>query len=279
MFKQTTLTVALLATGLFASSGYTLAQQDPTTTTQPNSTTTTQPNPATTTQQNSTTTTQQDPTTTTTQQNPTTTTQQNPTTTTQQNPTTTTQQNPTNTTQQDPTNTTQQNPTTTTQPTQQNPTTTQTTPQNPVNLNAVDRDFMIKAAQANMGEIILGRLAAERAVNASVRQYGQRMVQEHTQANAQLMQIAAQKGVTLPTDTDAKHKALRARLGQIPGLRFDRTFMQTMINNHSMSAALFQRESRLGRDADVKAFASTTLPVVRNHLQMAIAMRDNLASR
>ena len=206
MFKQTTLTVALLATGLFASSGYTLAQQNPTTTTP-------------------------------------------------------------------------QDPTTTTQPTQQNPTTTQTTPQNPANLNAVDRDFMIKSAQENMGEIILGRLAAERAVNASVRQYGQRMVDEHTQANTQLMQIAAQKNVTLPTDTDAKHKALRARLGQIPGLRFDRTFMQAMVDNHSMSAALFQREARLGRDPDVKAFASATLPMIRTHLQMAIAMRNNIASR
>jgi putative membrane protein len=200
MFKQTTLTVALLATGLFTSSGYTLAQQNPTTSTQ-------------------------------------------------------------------------QNPTTT------QPTTTQTTPQNPVNISAVDRAFMIKAAQGNMGEIILGRLAAQRAVSPAVRQYGQRMVREHTQASNRLMQIAAQKGVTLPTETDAKHKALRARLGQIPGTRFDRTYMQAMVNDHSMTGAMFQRESRLGRDADVKAFASTTLPVVRNHLQMAIAMRDNIASR
>ncbi|HEY9875546.1 MAG TPA: DUF4142 domain-containing protein [Candidatus Obscuribacterales bacterium] len=148
--------------------------------------------------------------------------------------------------------------------------------QNPATLSALDRQFMIQAAQGGIGEVILGNLAAQRAVNNNVKQYGQMMVQDHTQANTELMQLAAQKGVTLPTDTDAKHKALRARLGQIPGRRMDRTYIREMIKDHAMTVALFQREARQGRDPDVRAFATRNLPTVQQHLQMARQMANNI---
>jgi putative membrane protein len=136
-------------------------------------------------------------------------------------------------------------------------------------LSAADRQFMTKAAQAGMAEVRLGQLAAQRGVSTSVKQYGQHMVDEHTTANNQLMQLATQKGVTLPSDIDAEHKAFRARIGQIPGKRFDTTYINQMVQDHNKVIALFLRESQQGQDPDVRAFATKMLPTLREHLQRA----------
>lgn len=144
---------------------------------------------------------------------------------------------------------------------------------NQTNLSSLDRQFMVEAAQGGMAEVKLGQLASERAVSDTVKQYAQRMVQEHTKVNNELMAVAAQKGVTLPKDVNAKQKALRARLGQIPGRRFDQVYMQEAgVKSHAEQAALFQRQAQQGQDPDVKAFAARILPAVQDHLQMARSM-------
>lgn len=162
-----------------------------------------------------------------------------------------------------------------TQPT--NPSTDGTTSSN---LNAQDKQFMLQAAQGGMAEVKLGQLAQQRAVSDSVKQYGQRMVQEHTQVNNQLMQLASQKGVTLPTDINSQQKALRTRLGQIAGKRFDMTYIREAgVKAHKQQAAIFQQEIQQGQDPEVKAFATQVLPAVKDHLQMANSMAGNTALR
>lgn len=174
----------------------------------------------------------------------------------------------------EPTTPTTEPTTPATQPT--TPATQPTTPatqQNQTNLSALDREFMVQAAQGGMAEVRLGQLASERAVSDKVKQYGQHMVKEHTQVNNQLAQLAAQKGITLPQDVNANQKALRARLGQIPGTRFDQVYMnEAGVKSHAEQVALFQREAQQGQDPDVKAFAARILPAVQEHLQDARAM-------
>ncbi len=136
-------------------------------------------------------------------------------------------------------------------------------------LNLTDKNFITKAAQGGIAEIKLGQLATERGVSDAVKQYGQQMIAEHTKANDELKQVAATKGVTLPSDMDAKSKAAYARLSGLKGAAFDKAYLKTQVMGHQEQAALFQREIKMGQDADTKAFASKTLPTVQEHLQMA----------
>jgi putative membrane protein len=143
---------------------------------------------------------------------------------------------------------------------------------------SADAKFMMTAAAGGMAEVELGRLALERASSDSVKQYAQRMIDDHTKANQDLMQVASTKGVTLPTGPDAKHMALMERLRRQSGAGFDRMYIKEAgIKDHQNMEKLFRNETIKGKDADVMAFASRTLPAVQEHLRMAREMSGTMA--
>jgi putative membrane protein len=136
-------------------------------------------------------------------------------------------------------------------------------------LNAMDKQFVMKAAQGGMAEVELGQLATSNAESQEVKDFGQRMVTDHSKANDQLKQVAEQKGVTLPADLPAKEKALKDHLSKLKGEQFDRAYMQHMVMDHKKDVAEFKKASASCKDPDVKNFASQTLPTLEDHLKQA----------
>ncbi|HZH31304.1 MAG TPA: DUF4142 domain-containing protein [Pyrinomonadaceae bacterium] len=137
-------------------------------------------------------------------------------------------------------------------------------------LSSADRKFALMAAMGGMAEVEMARVALTKASSDAVKQYAQKMIDDHTTANAELMQIASAKGITLPAAPDAKHRAMMAKMERLSGAEFDRQYISMAGHkDHQKMEKLFRDESMRGRDADLKAFAAKTLPVVRQHLQMA----------
>jgi putative membrane protein len=145
-------------------------------------------------------------------------------------------------------------------------------------LDRSDRKFIESAAVDGMAEVQLGQLAASKAGSDDVRKFGQRMVDDHSKANDQLKQIASGKGVTLPTDLDAKHKREHDRLSKLSGADFDREYMKLMMSEHKKDVKEFQSTAKSAKDADVKNFASSTLPKLQEHLSMAQSTDDAVRS-
>ncbi|MFL6212146.1 MAG: DUF4142 domain-containing protein [Pyrinomonadaceae bacterium] len=133
-----------------------------------------------------------------------------------------------------------------------------------------DMKFMTTAAQGGMAEVALARYAVDHAASDSVKQYAQHMIDDHTKANDELMQVATTKGLTLPTAPDPKHQALMDKLMKLSGADFDREYIKNAgVKDHEKMEKLFMAESSKGQDADAKAFAAKTLPTVQMHLSMA----------
>jgi putative membrane protein len=132
-----------------------------------------------------------------------------------------------------------------------------------------DQHFMMKAAQGGMAEVELGNLALQNASSQAVKDFGQKMVDDHSKANNELKDLAARKDVTLPGAIDARDQATKDRLSQLHGAAFDRAYMRDMVMDHKKDIADFQKEANSGMDPDVKNWASTTLPTLQHHLQMA----------
>ena len=136
-------------------------------------------------------------------------------------------------------------------------------------LDAMDRHFIRKAGQGGLAEVELGKLATEKGQSEEVKKFGQRMVDDHSKANDQLKQLAESKGVTLPTQLDAKDEATKKRLEKLSGEKFDRAYMNDMVQDHTKDVSEFKKESTTAKDPDVKSFASQTLPTLQDHLKEA----------
>jgi putative membrane protein len=144
-------------------------------------------------------------------------------------------------------------------------------------VSSSDRKFAMTAAAGGMAEVEVSRLALTKASSAAVKQYAQKMIDDHTAANAELMQIASAKGIALPTAPDAKHRAMMAKMEKLSGAEFDHQYiMMAGHKDHAKMEKLFRDESTRGRDADLKAFAAKTLPVVQAHLRMARDMHNQM---
>jgi putative membrane protein len=131
-----------------------------------------------------------------------------------------------------------------------------------------DSTFIRTAAMDGMAEVEHGRLAAQNASSAEVKEFGERMVKDHEKANAELKSLAAQKNVTLPGELDAKHRAMQDKLSKLKGAAFDSAYVSHMVDAHKQAVALFQREAKSGKDAETKAFAEKILPTLQEHLKV-----------
>ncbi len=136
-------------------------------------------------------------------------------------------------------------------------------------LDKADRTFVEKAASGGLAEVEMGQMAQQKAQNDQVRQFGQRMVDDHSRANQQLQQIAANNNITLPSGPDSKHRTKSQEMQKLSGARFDRAYMQDMVQDHRQDIALFEKEAKQGKYADLKQFAEQTLPTLREHYDLA----------
>ncbi len=136
-------------------------------------------------------------------------------------------------------------------------------------LSAMDKQFVMKAGEGGLAEVELGQLAASKGNSDAVKQFGQKMVDDHSKANDQLKTLAQQKGVTLPTELKAADKQFKAKLEKQSGEAFDKMYMQHMVTDHKKDVAEFKKASQSAKDSDVKNFASETLPTLEGHLKTA----------
>jgi putative membrane protein len=134
---------------------------------------------------------------------------------------------------------------------------------------AADEVWVTKVAKGGMAEVELGKLASEKASSDAVKQFGQRMVSDHSKANDELKTLAESKKITLPAEIGPEEKALRDRLIKLSGPAFDQAYMKAMVSDHVKDINEFKMEARSGKDPEVKAWAAKTLPTLEEHLKMA----------
>lgn len=134
---------------------------------------------------------------------------------------------------------------------------------------ADDARFARKAATGGMLEVELGKIAVQKASSEKVKQFGQRMIDDHSKAADDLKGIAAKDNITLPTELSPRQKAIVDRFASMSGTGFDRAYMRDMLRDHQTDIADFQNEANNGLNADLKSWATTTLPTLQEHLRIA----------
>jgi putative membrane protein len=134
--------------------------------------------------------------------------------------------------------------------------------------SAKDKLFVTKAMQGSMAEVQLGQLASQNASSQQVKDFGQKMVDDHTKLNEQMKPVAAQLGITPPTSVSPKQQALMTKLQGLNGAAFDKAYVDAMVADHKEDDKDFKAEETSGKNMQVKDAATQGEPVIAEHLQM-----------
>ena len=132
-----------------------------------------------------------------------------------------------------------------------------------------DKKFAKNAAMGGLEEVELGKLATQKASSDAVKQFGQKMIDDHTKANDELKEVAQKDSLDLPQTLDSKHQAKVDKLSKLSGPAFDKAYAKDMVKDHEKDVSEFKNEAQNGTDPNIKQFASSTLPTLEQHLSMA----------
>jgi putative membrane protein len=136
-------------------------------------------------------------------------------------------------------------------------------------LSEKDFKFVRDAARGGAMEVQLGQLAAQKAENQAVKDFGQRMVTDHGKANSELRRIAESKGAMLPAEMTHHENSNMEKFEKLSGREFDKEYAEHMVKDHKKDVKEFQDASKDLTDPDLKAFAEKTLPTLQDHLRSA----------
>jgi putative membrane protein len=145
----------------------------------------------------------------------------------------------------------------------------------PVKPLPTGKQFVKKAAQINLAEISLGKLAEQKATDPALKDFGALMVRQHTALQQELDRMAKAQKITLPTKPGAKQVALKDQLAKLPGQRFDNAYIKHMLSGHRRAIAMIENEIEYGKNPAYKACAEKALPVIQDHIRVA----ENLAGK
>lgn len=146
---------------------------------------------------------------------------------------------------------------------------------------SMDKMFVKKALEGGMAEVQFGQLALQKSSNDDVKQFAQRMVDDHTKMGDDLKPIAQQMNVKIPDGPSSKDKAMMAKMQALNGDAFDKAYIKDMVKDHKMDQKEFKEESSRTTNPDLKQASTHGLEVITEHLQMIeqIASKNNVAAK
>lgn len=136
-----------------------------------------------------------------------------------------------------------------------------------------DRKFIEKATKSSMTEVTISRASVDQLTNPRLRDFAQKMISDHTNANQELMSLAAQKGVDL-SHKDMKIDKVSEKWSKKTE-DLDKDYIDQMVDDHQESVELFEKATR-STDADIAAFARKTLPKLQQHLTSAQSLKQTV---
>src|SRR5690349_7805527 len=89
-------------------------------------------------------------------------------------------------------------------------------------LDANETVFLKQAAQEQLAEIALGKLAIRKASDKKVKELGSEILEDHQYASQEIKDVSAKEGIYLPVDMNDQQKKVQQRLSHLSGNEFDK---------------------------------------------------------
>jgi putative membrane protein len=137
-----------------------------------------------------------------------------------------------------------------------------------------DAVFIKKAAEAGMAEVEIGKVAEKNGQREDVKTFASHMIKDHGKANENLKSVASKMNVTLPDKLRPKRQFKIDKISKMSGTDFDNAYIIVMVQDHVNTIAGFEKARAQVSNEDLKKFIDDTLPVLKEHLEMAKKMQS-----
>ncbi|MCU7497169.1 MAG: DUF4142 domain-containing protein [Ignavibacteria bacterium] len=142
--------------------------------------------------------------------------------------------------------------------------------------SSVNQEFVSDAASGGMMEVELGTMAVQNASSQEVKDFGRRMIDDHSKANDELKSIAAKENIPVPGVLKDESREDVDKLSKLSGSEFDKQYIDLMVKDHEKDIKNFEDMAENAQSPELKAFAQKTLPTLRQHLKMAQDIQEKL---
>ncbi|QNI35390.1 DUF4142 domain-containing protein [Edaphobacter albus] len=135
-----------------------------------------------------------------------------------------------------------------------------------------DKMFVRKAAEGGLGDVQLGKLASEKGASEDVKSFGQKMVDDHTQLNKEMAELADTIGTMLPKKMGKADQTEYEKLNGLSGEDFDKEYIAYMVKDHHEDLREFRIASTSTTDSEVKNVADRGARLIHDHMVMVDKM-------
>ncbi len=149
----------------------------------------------------------------------------------------------------------------------------QTNPPFANRVSGTDRLFLRQSDLSNSREIELSQLAQAHSSDTNVQSYATLLVSDDSAALAQVQMLASNLDVSLPS-TNRLNQSDFNRLQRLDGTQFDNYFLQVMVRDQTRQYQAYAYEASRGRDVNVRNLARVQLPVLSDHLVIALTIQE-----
>ena len=139
-----------------------------------------------------------------------------------------------------------------------------------------DSEYLVDAAETDMKEIEVSKLALTKSSNADVKALAQMMVDEHTKALDELKATATKKNISLPASATEKVQDKYADLNDKSGHDFDKAYTDAMVDGHEKAIDMMEKASEKANDEEIRMWAANMLPTLRKHLDHAKMTKEKV---
>jgi len=136
------------------------------------------------------------------------------------------------------------------------------------------RDFVQEAAISDMFEIQSSKIASTK-LNGAEKDFADHMIADHTKTSEELSGQARNDNIPVPPTMDRSHQQMLDKLNRLNGEDFRKQYFSDQVSAHKEAISLFERYGKSGENAKLKDWASTTLPTLQHHLEMARGIYKN----
>ena len=138
------------------------------------------------------------------------------------------------------------------------------------------QSFLTIAAEEQQVAIALGQLAAQRAENKRVKEYGAKMVEDHKKVRREAEQLASKHQVPLPTKLTPEDQKKVDEMSKLSSHEFDRAYINFTLQNHETTLEEFQQHLSTMRYPDLREWFTATLPSLKAHRDQARLIKSSL---